>query len=90
MTPRNGLLLSGAALLALTLFGLLALTTAYWPFQSVVQVIAPFLILSILASVGTSLLVTALVLPARTAPKVEQSETASAIDSLLSETKRGR
>lgn len=90
MTPRNGLLLAGAALLAMTLFGLLALTTAYWPFQPEVEVIAPFLILSTLTSVGTSLLVVALLLPSRTAQRTERSETASAIDSLLSETKRGR
>ena len=90
MTPRNGLLLAGAALLAMTLFGLLALTTAYWPFQSVVEVIAPFLILAILTSVGTSLLVVGFVFPGKIVREAEQGETAGAIDSLLAETKRGR
>ncbi len=74
----------------MTLIGMLALTTAYWPFQSVVEVIAPFLILAILTSVATSLLITAFLLPERALREAESIETASAIDSLLSEVRRGR
>ncbi len=88
MAPRNELLLAGATLLALALFGMLALTTAYWPFQSVVQVIAPFLLLSILTSMGTTLLVIGFILPSRTGGRTERADAASAIDSLLLEMKK--
>lgn len=90
MAPKLRLLLAGAAFIVLALFGLLALTTAYWPFQSVVQVIAPFLVLSILASVGVSLMLVALLLPLPTARTTDRAETTSAIDSLLSEVGRRR
>ena len=74
----------------MTLFGLLALTTSYYPFQSVVQVVAPFLTRSILKSVGTSLSIMALALPGKTAERQTRSESASAIDSLMAEIRRGR
>lgn len=90
MAPKLRLLLAGAAFIVLALFGLLSLTTAYWPFQSVVQVIAPFLALSILTSVGVSLILMALLLPLPTALASERMETTATIDTLLSETRKGR
>lgn len=90
MTPRNGLLLTGTAVIIVALFSLLALVTAYWPFQSVVQVIAPFLILSILTSVGLSLILTAFLTSRIAVVDREDPESVSVVDSLLSETGRRR
>ena len=72
------------------LFVVLALVTAYWPFQSVVQVVAPFLGVSILTSVGLSLILTALMLPRTSVGRRESSESASTIDSLLEEIRKPR
>ena len=90
MPPRNGLLLTGTAVIIVALFSLLALVTAYWPFQSVVQVIAPFLILSILTSVGLSLILTAFLTSRIAVVDREDPESVSVVDSLLSETGRRR
>jgi hypothetical protein len=81
---------AGAILLVVTLFILLALVTAYWPFQSMVQVIAPFLGIAILTSVGMSLLLTALLLPRTSVGRRERTESASTIDSLLEEIRKPR
>ncbi len=88
MTPRIRFLLAGAALVVAALFGLLALVTAYWPFQSVVEVIAPFLALSIFSSVGLTLILIALMLPQGRSGASALNEQASALDSLLSELRR--
>ena len=77
-------------MIIVALFSLLALVTAYWPFQSVVQVIAPFLILSILTSVGLSLILTAFLTSRIAVVDREDPESVSVVDSLLSETGRRR
>ncbi len=89
MTPRTGLLIGGSVFVLMALVALFAIATAYWPLQTVVQVIAPFLGVSILASVGLSMIFTALLLSWQ--PKVrEAKETTAVLDSLLSESKRRR
>jgi hypothetical protein len=88
MTPRVRILIAGIAFLVVALFALIGLADAYWPFQSVVEVIAPFLVLSILGSVGGTLLLVALLLPRGALQTSSYAEQASAIDSLLSEMKR--
>ncbi len=74
-------------LVVLALLGLLTLTTVFWPFQTAVQVIAPFIAVSILSSVGATLILTAFLLP-RTFPGAGPNDATGAIDSLLSESKR--
>lgn len=88
MTPRIRLLLAGASLLVAAVFSLLGLATAYWPFQSVVQVIAPFLVVSVLASVGTTLVLVACVVPGRVPGASGSNDSTSVVDALLSEMKR--
>ncbi len=88
MTPRTGLLIGGAAFVTVALIAVVAVATAYWPLQSVVEVIAPFLGVSILASVGLSLIFTALLLPWQPAVRNRADESTEVLDSLLSETKR--
>jgi hypothetical protein len=55
-----------------------------------VQVIAPFLGIAILTSVGMSLLLTGLLLPRTSVGRRERSESASTIDSLLEEIRKPR
>ena len=88
MTPRNRFLVVGGTLLGVALIGLLATTTAYWPFQGVVQVIAPFLLMSILTSVGLSLILIAFLLPQQPARDAQESDSLNAVDALLSEARR--
>ncbi len=88
MTPRNRFVLAGATLMTAALIGLLATLMAYWPFQSVVQVIAPFLLMSILVSVGSCLVLVAFLLPAAAVSRARESDSLSAVDALLSEVRR--
>jgi len=88
VSPKLALLVCSIGLLLLAVIGLVALIGAYWPFQPAVEVIAPFLVISILTSVGLSLALVAFLLPGREPRGPERSEAASAIDSLLSETRR--
>lgn len=88
MTPRNRFLVAGAGLVAVALFGLLATTTAYWLFQAVVQVMAPFLLMSILSSVGLSLILVAFLLPPTPVRDAHESDSLVAVDALLSEARR--
>jgi hypothetical protein len=90
MTPRVRILLAGGMLLGVALFSLLALATAYWPFQSTVEVVSPFLGLSILSSVGLSLILTGFLLPRTSVGGRERSKTTSTIDSLMEEIRRSR
>lgn len=87
LRTRTALLIAGSLFIGLALLFLAAVSTMYWPLQSVVQVMAPFLAVSILASVGLSLFITALLVPQSTG---SGSETTSVIESLLSETNRRR
>ena len=88
MTSKNRLLVAGMALMAKALLGLFALTTAYWPFQSVVQVVAPFIVLSIIVSVGACLLVIALLVPFPDQIVSPGRDELSAVDSHMAETRR--
>ena len=88
MTPKNRLLIAGVSFIALTFFGLLALTTAYFPFQSVVQVVAPFIVLSIFVSIGVCLILIALLVPFPGQSISREREEVSAVDSLMAETRR--
>lgn len=82
------MLLAGVAALAVAVISLIEVSTAYYPLQPVVQVIAPFLGISIFTSVGISLVVIALLLPRGTEQHREQVDMPSAIDSLLSQSRR--
>ncbi len=82
------MLLAGATLVGASLVALVAIAAAYWPLQAVVQVVAPFIGVSILASVGLSLLFTSLLFPKTGVRRGPDSDTVSALDSLLTETKR--
>ena len=84
------LMVVGSALLLFALFGLLALVTAFCPFQGVVQVIAPFLVISILTSVGVTAILISLLVPTLGQGGSDRSDPVSVIDSLLSETGRRR
>ena len=90
MSPRMRLLVIGSAFLLFAVFGLLALVTAYWPFQAAVEVLAPFLVISILTSVGVTAILVSLLLPTMGQGRPGASESVSALDSLLSETGRRR
>jgi len=90
MTPRIQLLLGGASLIIVALVGFLTLATEYWPFQPVVQVIAPFLALSVLISVGLSLIFTVLLTSQSRSRSPSANDQTWTIDSLLDETKRRR
>ncbi len=96
MLPRTRLLLAGAASVAVALIALVEVTTAYWPLQSVVQVMAPFIGISIFASVGLSLVFVALLLPKEPGQHTPgdrppgREEYTSTIDSLLSRSRKGR
>jgi hypothetical protein len=87
MAPGMRFLLAGVTFLVVALFALLALVTSYWPFQSVVQVIAPFLVLSVLTSIGTTLILAAFLFPRAPPGSSGPVEQTSAIDWLLSEMK---
>ncbi len=88
MAPRMRFSLAGAAVLVVALISMMALVAGYWPFQSVVQVIAPFLVISILTSVGMTLLLTAFLLPRDVSRASPVHDATSALDSLLDEVRR--
>ncbi|HYM38859.1 MAG TPA: hypothetical protein VEY12_01770 [Thermoplasmata archaeon] len=88
MSTKGRMLIAGTTLIAASMIALLAIAAAYWPLQTVVQVVSPFLGVSILASVGLSLVLTSLLLPKAPTRRRQDSEAMSALDSLLSETKR--
>ncbi len=80
--------MGGALFVLMALAALAAIATAYWPLQSVVEVIAPFLGVSILASVGLSMIFTALLFSWEPTVRSQRDESTEVLDSLLSETKR--
>lgn len=82
------LLLAGVTLVVVAVFTLLAVTTAYWPFQPAVQVIAPFLGISIFTSVGVSLIFASLLLRGEPQKPSESADSTSVLDSLIAETRR--
>ncbi len=90
MSPGNRFLVAGAALIVFAAFLLFNVAVTYWPLQPVVQVVAPFLGISILASVGLSLILTALLTPWPASGGDGETEVGSTVDPKQPETKGRR
>lgn len=63
MNARGKLLGSGLTALILAVLVIGALASLYWPFQTSVQIVAPFIVVGILVAIGISAILAAFFLP---------------------------